>query len=48
MVIESIRTNFSLTSEGTPIFVKVFDPEDTDALIATTGKFTIKNHFFKE
>jgi hypothetical protein len=41
------RTNFSLTSEGTPIFVKVFDPEDTDALIATTGKFSIRNHFFK-
>ena len=41
------KTNFSLTSEGTPIFVKVFDPEDTDSLIATTGKFTIRNHFFK-
>ena len=42
------RTNFALTSEGTPIFVKVFDPENTDALIATTGKFTIRNHFFKD
>jgi hypothetical protein len=41
------KTNFTLTSEGTPIFVKVFDPEDTNALIATTGRFNVKNHFFK-
>lgn len=31
-----------------PIFVKVFDPEDTDALISTTGTFNITNHFFKD
>ena len=42
------KTNFELTSDGTPIFVKVFDPQDTDALIATTGKFTIRDHFFKD
>ena len=41
------RTNFDLTSDGTPIFVKIFDPQDTDALIATTGTFNITNHFFK-
>ena len=41
------KTAFELTSDGTPIFVKVFDPEDTTALISSTGKFTIKNHFFK-
>jgi hypothetical protein len=41
------KTNFQLTSEGVPIFVKVFDPEDTNTLISTTGTFNIKNHFFK-
>ena len=42
------RTNFTLTSEGTPIFVKVIDPEDTNALIATTGTFNVTNHFFRD
>ena len=42
------KTSFTLTSEGVPIFVKVFDPEDTDALISTTGTFNITNHFFKD
>ena len=42
------RTNFTLTSEGTPIFVKVVDPQDTSALIATTGTFNVTNHFFKD
>ena len=41
------RTNFELTSDGTPVFVKIFDPQDTDSLIATTGTFNITNHFFK-
>ena len=42
------KTNFVLTSEGVPIFVKVFDPEDTNTLISTTGTFNINNHFFKD
>jgi hypothetical protein len=41
------KTNFALTHNGTPIFVKVFDPQDTNALISTTGTFNINNHFFK-
>ena len=41
------RTNFSLTSDGFPIFVRIFDPQDTNALISTTGVFNINNHFFK-
>jgi hypothetical protein len=41
------KTNFELTSEGTPIFVKVVDPEDTNTLISTTGTFNVTNHFFK-
>ena len=41
------RTNFPLTSDGVPIFVKVFDPQDTTALISTTGTFNINNHFFR-
>jgi len=42
------RTNFTLTSEGVPIFVKVIDPEDTSVLNASTGTFNVPNHFFKD
>ena len=41
------RSNFSLTSNGTPIFSKSFDPQDTTVLDASTGTFSIQNHFFK-
>jgi len=42
------KTNFKMTNEGTPIFVKVFDPQDTNVLDAATGEFNITNHFFKD
>ena len=41
------RSNFNLTSGGTQIFVKSFDPQDTSILNSSTGTFTIQNHFFK-
>ena len=41
------RTNFNLTSGGDPVFVRIFDPQDTNSLISTTGTFNIANHFFK-
>jgi hypothetical protein len=40
------RLNFDLNYNGTPIFKKTFDPEDTDTLDLTTHTFTINNHFF--
>ena len=40
-------SNFNLTSDGTPIFAKTFDPEDENILNASTGEFSIQNHFFK-
>ena len=39
------RTNFSLTNDNIPIFSKKFNPNSV-ALAATTGIFTIQNHFF--
>jgi len=41
------RTSFKLTSEKTPIFGKVFDPTNTNILNLNTGKFNIKDHFFR-
>ena len=38
------RTNFTLTNNNTPIFSKKFNP--SVALAATTGTFTIQDHFF--
>jgi hypothetical protein len=40
------RTDFDLTSDGYPIFTKIFDPSNTLQLDKTTGTFTIPNHFF--
>jgi len=40
------RTNFNLTSDGYPIFAKIFDPSNTSQIDTTTGIFTIPNHFF--
>ena len=39
------RTNFKLTTNNTPIFSKQFNPNSV-SLAATTGIFTIKDHFF--
>ena len=41
------RRNFELTSDGTPIFAKTFDPSNSDIVNFGTGKFTIKDHFFR-
>ena len=40
------RTNFKLTYEGDPIYMKTFDPSDTTKLDYATGLFTYRNHFF--
>lgn len=40
------RTNFKLTHEGKPIYVKTFDPTDTANINYSTGVFTLKDHFF--
>jgi len=41
---------FELTYDGTPIFMKVFDPSSSNTGVGTvnlsTGEFTIENHFF--
>jgi len=39
------RKNFKLTTNNTPIFSKQFNPNSV-SLAATTGIFTIKDHFF--
>ena len=39
------KTKFLLKYEGTPIYTKTFNPP-SGILSATTGKFTIPNHFF--
>jgi hypothetical protein len=39
------KTNFQLTNDNIPIFSKKFNPNSV-ALAATTGIFTIQNHFF--
>ena len=44
----SNRTNFTLKSDGVPIYEKGFDPEDTSKLNRSTGVFTIPNHFFSD
>ena len=40
------RTNFKLTYEGDPIYMKTFNPADTTTLNYQTGLFTYRNHFF--
>ena len=40
------RTNFTLTHEGKPIYVKTFDPADTTKINYSTGIFTLRDHFF--
>ncbi len=41
------RRDFELTSDGTPIFAKSFDPSNTSVVNLATGKFSIDNHFFR-
>lgn len=38
--------NFDANYNGDPIFMKVFDPSDSNVLNLSSGEFTIKNHFF--
>ena len=40
------RTNFTLTHDGKPIYVKNFDPADTAKINYATGVFTLEDHFF--
>jgi hypothetical protein len=40
------KYDFEAEYEGTPIFMKTFNPSDTDVLNLATGIFTIPNHFF--
>ena len=40
------RTNFKLTHDGKPIYVKTFDPADTAKINYSTGVFTLQDHFF--
>jgi hypothetical protein len=43
---ELSKTTFALNYQGTPIFVKTFNPSDSTILNPATGEFKIKNHFF--
>jgi hypothetical protein len=40
------KYDFEAEYEGVPIFMKTFNPSDTDVLNLATGLFTIPNHFF--
>ena len=40
------RTEFRLTHEGDPIYVKGFDPSNTAQVDYATGIITLRNHFF--
>ena len=40
------KYDFEAKYEGIPIFMKTFDPSDSDVLNPVTGVFTIANHFF--
>lgn len=40
------KTNFTLKYQGTPIFMKTFDPSNSSVLNLSSGEFSIPNHFF--
>jgi hypothetical protein len=40
------KLDFDLKYQGTPIFVKTFNPNDSSVLNLSTGEFNIQNHFF--
>ena len=41
------KKQFTLKTNGTPIFAKTFNPSDSTTLNLSTGVFSIDNHFFK-
>jgi len=41
------RSQFTLSSNGVPIFTKTFNPNNSSILNPSTGIFTIQNHFFR-
>jgi len=42
------KKSFVLRSDQTPIFAKTFNPADSNVLNASTGVFSINNHFFSD
>lgn len=40
------RLDFNLNYQNEPIFVKTFNPENSDVLNLSSGQFNIENHFF--
>lgn len=40
--------SFVLTKDGIPIFARTFNPENTNQLDASTGKFTLPKNYFNE
>ena len=42
------KTKFRVTHKGVPIFAKTFNPGDSSVVDLTTGKFSIKDHFFQD
>ena len=42
------RKNFVLRNKTVPIFAKKFNPRNTDVLNASTGTFSIDDHFFSD
>jgi hypothetical protein len=40
------RLDFELNYQGQPIFVKTFNPENSEVLTLSSGQFNIKDHFF--
>ncbi len=42
----SNKTEFDLKHNNIPIFAKTFNPSDNNIVVAATGEFLIKDHFF--
>jgi hypothetical protein len=40
------RTSFDMRNNNNPIFMKTFDPSDSEVLDSKTGLFKIRDHFF--
>jgi len=40
------KLDFELTFQGTPIFMKTFDPSNSSIVNFSSGEFNIENHFF--
>jgi len=41
------KKQFTLKTDGTPIFAKTFNPSDSTTVNLSTGVFSIDNHFFR-